>query len=140
MFHCKRCRGFLSFNEASHFTCTCLSLYTSLHTIYIHFHTYDHMNTYTGHSWSHLLNGSHSSSPSDYYHLSDTRVYCFYMYHVTAYYCRAPRSRARLGNLDVAPVACCSLGPENVKCMSRFWPPGPPPAILAHVIFICYWV
>ena len=26
------------------------------------------------------------SSPPDYYHLSDTRVYCFYMYHVTAYY------------------------------------------------------
>ena len=62
------------------------SLYTSLHTIYIHFHTHDHMNTYTGHSWSHLLNGSHSSSPPDYYHLSDTRVHCFYVYHVTAYY------------------------------------------------------
>ena len=47
-------------------------------------------------------------------------------------------SAARLGNRDVAPVARCSLGPENVKCMSRFWPPGPP-AILAHLIFICYW-
>ena len=50
----------------------------------------DHMNTYTGHSWSHSLNGSHSSSLPSYYHLSDTRVYCFYhtvyIYHVTAYY------------------------------------------------------
>ena len=26
------------------------------------------------------------SSPPDYYQLSDTRVYCFYVYHVTAYY------------------------------------------------------
>ena len=34
--------------------------------------------------------------------------------------CRAQRSGARLGNRDVAPVARCSLGPENVKCMSRF--------------------
>ena len=41
-------------------------------------------------------------------------------------YCRAQRSGARLGNRDVAPVARCSLGPENVKCMSRFWPPGLP--------------
>ena len=40
--------------------------------------------------------------------------------------CRAQRSGARLGNRDVAPVARCSLGPENVKCMSRFWPPGAP--------------
>ena len=35
--------------------------------------------------------------------------------------CRAQQSGARLGNRDVAPVARCSLGPENVKCMSRFW-------------------
>ena len=34
--------------------------------------------------------------------------------------CRAQRSGARLGNRDIAPVACCSLGPENVKCMSWF--------------------
>ena len=40
--------------------------------------------------------------------------------------CRAQRSGARLGNRDVAPIARCSLGPENVKCMSRFWPPGAP--------------
>ena len=42
------------------------------------------------------------------------------------YYCRAQRNGARLGNRDVAPIARCSLGSENVKCMSRFWPPGPP--------------
>ena len=41
-------------------------------------------------------------------------------------YCRAQRSGARLGNRDVASVARCSLGPENVKCMSRFWPSGAP--------------
>ena len=52
--------------------------------------------------------------------------------------CRAQRSGARLGNRDVAPVARCSLGPENVKCMSRFGPQDPP-ASLAHVIFISYW-
>lgn len=62
------------------------SLYTSLHTIYIHFHTlWSHEYSY----WVQpvpLLNRSHSSSPPDYHHLSDTRVECFYMYHVTACY------------------------------------------------------
>ena len=50
------------------------------------------------------------------------------MHNITPLYniCRAQRSGARLGNRDVAPVARCSLGPENVKCMSRFWPPGAP--------------
>ena len=40
--------------------------------------------------------------------------------------CRAQRSGARLSNRDVAPIARCSLGPANVKCMSRFWPRGSP--------------
>ena len=40
--------------------------------------------------------------------------------------CRAQRGGARLGDHDVAPVARCSLAPENVKCMSAFGPQGPP--------------
>ena len=42
-----------------------------------------------------------------------------WLFHLRAS-CRAQRSGARLGNRDITPVERCSLGPENVKCMSRF--------------------
>ena len=86
VFHCRKCTGFLSFNKASHFTCTCLVFtlaciqFTSIFILMI---TWILILGTAGPTYWMGLTQAH---PLIKYHLSDTRVYCFYVYHVTAYY------------------------------------------------------